>query len=122
MNGLQVDSVVKSFNTQKILTDIFISCKKGEIIGLLGRNGSGKSTLLKIIFGLLRADYKFVKVDNKIIYHTIFKSSQLIKYFPQNSFLPGHIKIRTIANLFCNKKNAEFIKEHRFFFPNFCSV
>ena len=53
MNNLHVDSVIKSFGTRQVLTDIYVSCTKGEIIGLLGRNGSGKSTLLKIIFGSL---------------------------------------------------------------------
>ncbi|MCF6169488.1 MAG: ATP-binding cassette domain-containing protein [Bacteroidales bacterium] len=47
MNELHVDSVIKSYGRTQILTDVFISCKPGEVIGLLGRNGTGKSTLLK---------------------------------------------------------------------------
>jgi ABC-type multidrug transport system ATPase subunit len=58
---MQVDSVMKAFGTKQVLTDVFLTCDQGEIIGLLGRNGSGKSTLLKIIFGSLAADQKFVK-------------------------------------------------------------
>ena len=108
MSGLYVDSVIKAFGTNQVLTDIFISCKQGEIIGLLGRNGSGKTTLLKIIFGSLSADTKFVKVGSKLIY-SLFDSRKLISYLPQDSFLPNHIKIKTIISLLCSDINYENI-------------
>lgn len=67
MSELHIDSITKSYNNKVILSDIFISCQKGEIKGLIGRNGSGKSTLLKIVFGTEKADFKFVRIGNKII-------------------------------------------------------
>jgi len=114
MTGLHVDSVMKSFDSKQILTDIFLSCKKGEIIGLLGRNGSGKSTLLKIIFGSLPAERKFIKAEGKIL-NNLFQSHKLIKYLPQFSFLPNHIKVNTIIDLFCVKESSELIKANKLF-------
>ncbi len=111
MSYLHVDSVIKTFETKQVLTDIYISCKKGEIIGLLGRNGTGKSTLLKIIFGSLQADRKFVKIGDKII-NGLFDNRNLLNYLPQDNFLPNHVKVKTIINLFCDKENAELIKNH----------
>jgi len=111
MNGLHVDSIIKSYGNNQLLTDIFISCNPGEIVGLLGRNGSGKSTLLKIIFGSLNADTKFVKVGDKII-NGVNDSRNLINYLPQDGFLPNHIKIKTIINLFCDKYSGEIIAEN----------
>jgi ABC-type multidrug transport system ATPase subunit len=116
MNGLHVDSVIKSFGTNQVLTDVFISCMEGEIIGLLGRNGSGKSTLLKIIFGSLLADNKFVRVDSKIV-NSLIDNRKLINYLPQDNFLPNHIRIKKIISLFCDKTNSEIIKNHAFFRP-----
>jgi len=116
MNGLHVDSVIKTFGTKLILNDVFMSCKKGEIIGLLGRNGSGKSTLLKIIFGSLTADKKFVKVDGKFV-NSLFDSRNLINYLPQDNFLPNHVKINDIISLFCDKNNAELVRANEFIKP-----
>ena len=111
MSKLHVDSVIKNFSTKQVLTDIYMSCNQGEIVGLLGRNGTGKSTLLKIIFGSLQADRKFVKVGDKII-NGVYDNRKLINYLPQDNFLPGHIKVKSIIEMFCDKSNTDRIKEH----------
>jgi ABC-type multidrug transport system ATPase subunit len=110
MNGLHVDSVTKSFGLNRILTDVFISCQKGEVIGLLGRNGSGKSTLLKIIFGSLKADHKFVRVNGKQL-SNLYSNIDIIQYLPQDSFLPKHIKIIDIVKAFCENQQAEAMRK-----------
>ena len=111
MHELQVDSVLKSFGNHQVLSDIFISCKPGERIGLLGRNGCGKSTLLKIIFGSLPAENKFVRVNGTIL-QTLNESKNKIAYLPQNNFLPTHLKIRKIVDLFCESQEANVLKSH----------
>lgn len=116
MTDLHVDSIIKSYGTKQVLTDVFISCQQGEIVGILGRNGSGKSTLLKIIFGSLNSETKFVKVGNKVI-RNLFDNRNLIKYLPQDSFLPDHLKLQTIIELFCEKKNVSKISENQLIKP-----
>lgn len=110
MNGLYVDSIRKSFGNRQILTDVYLHCQKGEIIGLLGRNGTGKSTLLKIIFGSLQAENKFVRVDDKVI-NTIYDNKGLINFLPQDDFLPSHSQIRRLISVFCDKKHAGLLYE-----------
>ncbi|AMP98879.1 ABC transporter ATP-binding protein [Pedobacter cryoconitis] len=109
--SLHVDSIRKHFKFRQVLNDIFISCKQGEVIGLLGRNGSGKSTLLKIIFGSLAAENRFVAIDD-IRTNGLFQNKGLIGYLPQESFLPGHIKIKSIVNLYCGPHQAAILFEH----------
>ena len=108
MSKLHVDSIIKTFGTKQVLTDIFLACEKGEIIGLLGKNGSGKSTLLKIIFGAINSDRKFVRIDNKVI-SNLFENRNLVNYLPQDNFLPNHLNIRKIVSTFCDRENTEKI-------------
>ncbi|MBL4746953.1 MAG: ATP-binding cassette domain-containing protein [Flavobacteriaceae bacterium] len=117
MTRLHVDSVLKSYGNQQILSDIFISCNTQEIVGLLGTNGSGKSTLLKIIFGSIGAEYKFIKVGDKYI-NGVFDNRHLINYLPQNNFIPNHVKIITIIKMFCDKESSLLIMNNPLIKPH----
>ncbi|KZS40606.1 ABC transporter ATP-binding protein [Aquimarina aggregata] len=116
MSKLHIDSLTKSYNNKIILSDVFISCKKGEIKGLIGLNGSGKSTLLKIIYGAEKADSKFVRVGNKII-KNVYDGRNLISYLPQDSFLPNNISIKSLINLFLQKENRPIVIENEYVKP-----
>ena len=105
VKGLHADSIRKEIGGRQILNDIFLSCQKGEIIGLLGRNGSGKSTLLQVIFGSVGADHKYVAIDGKKV-DTLFESRKYIQYLPQDDFLPNHISLKNIICCFCTKEKA----------------
>ena len=103
---LEIDSVQKKFDYKSILSDIYLKCETGEIIGLLGRNGSGKSTLLKIIFGILDADFKFVRIDEVIKNRTsdLFKD---ISYLSQDNFIPNSFSVEKAINLSIDKNKTE---------------
>jgi ABC-type multidrug transport system ATPase subunit len=104
---LLIDSVQKSYNNKNVLRDIYVSVNVGDIVGLLGRNGSGKSTLLKIVFGTLKAESKFIRV-NGIVRNSAFESKQ-ITFLPQNDFLPKYLKVSSVVKLYCNKTNIDNI-------------
>jgi len=48
---LKMEHVNKDFYGNRVLKNINISVRPGEIIGLVGENGAGKSTLMNILFG-----------------------------------------------------------------------
>ncbi len=45
-------NIKKDFFGNQVLTDINLTVKEGEVVGLVGENGAGKSTLMKILFGM----------------------------------------------------------------------
>jgi lipopolysaccharide export system ATP-binding protein len=97
MNLLKVDSVQLTFDGRKILQSIYLNCMQGQVIGLLGRNGCGKSSLLKVIFGTLKAEYKYVSINDEFI-HKGYHNNR-IAYLPQHNYLPAGIKIEKLARI-----------------------
>ena len=51
-NLLTFRNVTKEYDGNRVLSDINIEIKKGEIHALVGENGAGKSTLMNILFGM----------------------------------------------------------------------
>lgn len=105
-NLLEIDSVVKTYNNRLILSDVYLQCKTGDIIGLLGRNGTGKSTLLKILFGTLSANSKFIRINNKV-YDQPYKTEGELCYLSQDPFLPKYLAIKKAIELFLGQNNVE---------------
>ncbi|WP_293783052.1 ATP-binding cassette domain-containing protein [uncultured Pedobacter sp.] len=105
MQRLFIDSVNQSFADRAVLSSVYLNCNIGEVVGLLGRNGSGKSTLLKIIFGSVRAKFKYLNINNKV-YSKGYLSKNL-SYLPQDRFIPDQINVLQAINLFCKKHFAE---------------
>ncbi|MED3662378.1 sulfate/molybdate ABC transporter ATP-binding protein [Ureibacillus sp. FSL K6-8385] len=65
--GIQIKNVSKSFGSVKVLKDISVDIKSGELIALLGPSGSGKTTLLRILAGLEGLDEGTILFDGEDI-------------------------------------------------------
>jgi lipopolysaccharide export system ATP-binding protein len=98
-NKFEADSIRKAFGDKQVLTDIYLKCQTGDIIGLLGRNGSGKSTLLKILYGTLYTDYKHISVNEEIL-NQPFKRKGTVSFLYQDDFLPKNMTVKKAIQLF----------------------
>lgn len=96
---LEINSVLKIYNDKNILSDIYLTCEKGEILSVFGRNGTGKSTLFKIIFGTLNAQNKFIRIDD-IICDKAYIVDNKINYLTQDSFIPSQLPIKKVLRLY----------------------
>ena len=109
-NVLEIDSIQKTYGHKSVLSDVFLQCKTGEIIGILGRNGSGKSTLLQIVSGLISADFKRITI-NKIVKNTNAKICQDISYLSQDNFIPNHFSVKKAIHLSIEKNSLQAFLE-----------
>lgn len=53
---LEARGLGKSFGALRVLHDISLDVRRGEVLGILGPNGAGKTTLFNLISGDLKAD------------------------------------------------------------------
>lgn len=67
MVKLEVRKVSKSFEGKKVLQDISLELRRGELVSLLGVSGGGKTTLFNVISGLLKPDEGAVFLDGEDI-------------------------------------------------------
>jgi peptide/nickel transport system ATP-binding protein len=73
---LKLESLSKTFgkdsSTVRVLSDIALSLKAGETLGLVGESGSGKTTLAKVLLGLTPPDGgSVVELDHSALGATI---------------------------------------------------
>ena len=50
---LSASGLARDFNGKRVVKDIALTLRAGEVVGLLGPNGAGKSTTLKMLTGVL---------------------------------------------------------------------
>ena len=67
IQSLEMINITKSFQGVKANSDINITVREGEILGLLGENGAGKTTLMNILYGLYQPDSGRIRINGKNI-------------------------------------------------------
>lgn len=124
---LRMENICKSFGDVKVLKNVKLDVKTGEVHALLGENGAGKSTLIKILGGAYtrnsgdiyvdgeKADITNVESAKKYGIRVIHQELMLIPYMTiaENIFLgqeprtsAGMVDVRKM-----NADSAEFLKE-----------
>lgn len=84
---LRAEHLVKIYKGRRVVNDISVEVKQGEIVGLLGPNGAGKTTSFYMIVGLIQPNEgKIFLEDNDITGLPMYKRAQLgIGYLAQEA-------------------------------------
>ncbi|MBF2057722.1 MAG: ABC transporter ATP-binding protein [Cyanobacterium sp. T60_A2020_053] len=81
---LEIKNLVKFYGSNRVLDNLNLTVKEGEIYGLLGANGAGKTTTINIICGLLNYDDGIVKINQE---NLSLKSKYWLGVAPQENLL-----------------------------------
>jgi len=111
---LNIEDIVKDYNSRNVINNISMSINPGEIIGLLGPNGAGKTTLFYIIMGLIKPNSGQIKLDgHDITKLAMYSRARLgISYLPQEPSIFRGMNVRDNINcvLEITEKNSKLRK------------
>jgi len=85
-NGeLRAAGLCKSYGGRKVLDNVSLVLRRGEVVGLLGPNGAGKTTTFYIIVGLIAPESGQVRLGEKEITRLpmYLRARSGISYLPQ---------------------------------------
>jgi lipopolysaccharide export system ATP-binding protein len=84
---IHTDKLIKQYKNRRVVDNVSISVKQGEIVGLLGPNGAGKTTTFYMVVGLIAPDEGRVFLnDEDITKLPMYKRAQMgLGYLPQEA-------------------------------------
>ena len=84
---LEARNLQKFYGSRKVVKDVSLVVRKGEVVGLLGPNGAGKTTSFYMIVGLVRASAGDITIDGQSVEHMpIHRRARLgLSYLPQEA-------------------------------------
>ena len=87
IHTLEALNLMKRYGARKVVRDVSVRVKSGEVVGLLGPNGAGKTTTFYMIVGLVPPNGGSIALDGENITHLpIYKRARLgISYLPQEA-------------------------------------
>ena len=82
---IEIKNISKEYKkNKKVINDINLEIKDGEIFGFLGPNGAGKTTTIKMITGILEIDKGDILIDGKSIKKEPIEANKQIGLVPDN--------------------------------------
>ena len=95
---IEIKNVSKSYKKgKKVIDNINLEIRDGEIFGFLGPNGAGKTTTIKMITGILDIDEGDILIDGNSIKTTPLESKKRFVLVPDNPDI--FIKLKGIEYL-----------------------
>lgn len=96
MSELKATRLVKEYKKRRVVNDVSLHLKKGEIVGLLGPNGAGKTTTFYMICGMIRPNEGDIELDKENITKLpMYKRARLgIGYLPQEASIFRKMTVR----------------------------
>src|SRR3954468_19521899 len=87
LRTLSTSEISKAYRGRKVVDNVSIWVKQGEVVGLLGPNGAGKTTSFYMIVGLISPDAGKVMLDDEDITSlAMYQRARMgISYLPQEA-------------------------------------
>jgi putative spermidine/putrescine transport system ATP-binding protein len=92
MSQVVLDTISKSFGSNRVLDGISLIIESGKLVSLLGPSGCGKTTLLRIVAGLEAADTGSVSIGGRDVTQLPPERRDIAMMFQSYALLP-HLSV-----------------------------
>ncbi|WP_090041189.1 ABC transporter ATP-binding protein [Clostridium frigidicarnis] len=75
-----VKNITKTYGDKKVIDDISLDIKDGEIFGFLGHNGAGKTTTIKMITGITKQNSGTIEINGIDVLENSLESKKQFGY------------------------------------------
>ena len=116
-NKLEAKNLKKNYKSIKIIKNVSLQVKSGEVVGLLGPNGAGKTTCFYMLLGLISPDEGNIFLnESKITEDPIHvRSKKGLSYLPQEASIFRKLSvsdnIEAVLQLQKNESGLNFSKK-----------
>ena len=110
---LKAKDLVKVYGKRKVVDQVSLQVRQGEIVGLLGPNGAGKTTSFYMITGMIRPTKGLIYLDDQEITKLpMYKRARLgLAYLPQEASIFRKLTVR--ENLIAIMEALRFPRSER---------
>jgi lipopolysaccharide export system ATP-binding protein len=112
--SLAVRHLVKSYGSRRVVDDVSLDVRQGEIVGLLGANGAGKTTTFYMAVGLERPQRGEIYLNGRDVTHLpMYLRARLgLGYLPQEPSI--FRKLTAEQNILAVLETLKITREERF--------
>mgnify|MGYP004533481929 CR=1 FL=1 len=95
---IEIKNISKSYvKGSKVIDNVSLEIKDGEILGFLGPNGAGKTTIIKMITGILEIDKGDILIEKNSIINSPYEAKKEFGLVPDS------------PDMFLNLKGIEYL-------------
>lgn len=84
MNAIELKNIVKEYEGQRVVDNLSLQIKEGEIYGFLGPNGAGKSTTISMICNIIQPTSGEILIYGHNVSREFNKVRNVMGLVPQN--------------------------------------
>ena len=94
--GIAAAGLTRYYGRWRVVSEVSIHVRRGEVVGLLGPNGAGKTTCFYMIVGLLRpSDGKIMLEGRDITSEPVYRRARMgLGYLPQEPSIFRRLTVR----------------------------
>ena len=110
---IRTQDLVKIYGKKKVVNQVSIEVRQGEIVGLLGPNGAGKTTTFHMMIGLIKANSGHFFIDDvDIIKMPMYKRARMgISYLSQEPSVFSKLTVK--QNIMAILETQNYTKKER---------